>query len=277
MPAFVISYVPNVENVDEVQVVKKVEEVLKLPYPYFPLKKFNYQVGGSVHITSTVNNYQAVYTPDKDCELKAIHMCFTSYNIEDTYDVWIGSRCIIKNSHVKEMSEFRDLEVYEAVTAGTPIVIEFSNKSGLEKYMLYDFVTLVDKAVVSNLANFDWEFDWSDSNIQLGKEDTLALIINQPNYVNLESVISQFSLVITNKNTQQSVAIITCNENGLITSSYNLNGYLAEVNVIAIQSVTRFGKSIQILFKNTDVGGGVSPHNIELNIGGTVTNIIGGI
>jgi hypothetical protein len=277
MPAFVISYVPNVENVDEVQVVKTVNEVLKLPYPYFPLKKFNYQAGGAVHITATVNNYQAVYIPNHDCELKVINLCFTSYNIEDTYDVWIGSRCIIKNSYVKEMSESRELEVYELVTANTPIVIEFNNNSGLEKYMMYDLVTLVDAAVVSSLNTFGWTFNWSDTIIQLGQLDTLALIINQPNYVNLESVISTFSLDIIDRTTQQTVATITCNANGVVSSTYNQNGYLAEVNVIAIQSVTRFGKNIQVLFKNTDVGGTVSPHNIEISISGSVTNILGGI
>lgn len=308
MSAFVISYVPNVENVDNIEIVKKVNQldnvgnvqkleqvdnitnvetvqavndVKKLPHPYFPLKTYNYQHGGSVHVTATQNTYQAVYTPDYDCEFKGIHLCLTSYNIEDTYDVMIGSRYIMKGSHVKEMSEYRMLEVFEDVPAGTPIVIVFHNNSGLEKYILYEIITLVDDSVVNNSNTMDWSFTWSGVEQVVGEQDLCTLIINQPNYVNMDSVIDTFSLDITNLNTQETIAVIQYNgsiQSNYIEaeSSYESLGLLARVNVIGIVSVARYDKAIQIVFKNINDTGTTDPHHIEIGISGNVTNVING-
>ena len=315
MGAFVISYVPNVENVDNIELLKKVNQldnvtnvqrvqkvdhvdnvtnvetvqdvmtvhnVRKLPHPYFPLKKYNYQYGGSLHITNTQNLYQAVYVPGIDCEFKGVHLCFTSYNIEDTYDVMIGSRYIMQGSHVKEMSEYRMLETYEVVPAGTPIVIQFHNNSGLEKYLLFEVITLVDDSILNTSNILNWTFDWQDTSVEVGEQDFCTLIINQPNYVNMDSDIDNFTLDIRDMTTQLHVATITYN-GGIINTdyieddpTYTGQGYLARVNVIAITSVTRFDKAIQILFKNINDTGTVNPHPIELGISGDVNNLVNG-
>ena len=318
MAGFVISYVPNVENVDNIEVVKKVNkvdevttvkkvevveqvqqvdnvswvetvdnvntvhDVRKLPHPYFPLKKLNYQFGGAVHITNTQNMYQAVFVPAYECEFKGVHLTFTSYNIEDTYDVMIGSRYIIEGSHVKEMSEYRMLEVYEVVPAGTPIVVQFHNNSGLEKYLLYDFVTLVDVENMSNSNIMNWTFNWNDPTQRVGEQDTCTLVINQPNYVNMESTIHTFSLKVTDITTQSLVATIDYDGSTVSTTYveteplYQDKGYLARVGTIAILSVTRFEKAIQIVFKNINNTGTTTPHPIEMGIEGFVTNIVSG-
>lgn len=276
-----VEQVDNVTNVETVQDVMTVHDVRKLPHPYFPLKVFNYQQGGSIHVTATKNTYQAVYTPDIDCEFKGIHLCFTSYNIEDTYDVMIGSRYVMKGSHVKEMSEYRILEVYEVVPAGTPIVIVFHNNSGLEKFMLYEIITLVDEAVINNSGVMEWNFTWEDSTIEVGEQDLCTLIINQPNYVNMDSSINSFELEITNLNTQLRVANIY--GNGTVYSDYieqeptlEYLGLLGRVNVIGIVAVTKYDKSIHIVFKNINSTGTVDPHPIELGVSGIVLNNING-
>ncbi len=300
MGAFVISYVPNVENVDNIELLKKVNQldnitnvetvqdimtvhdVGKLPHPYFPLKKYNYQYGGSLHITSTQNLYQAVYTPGIDCEFKGVHLCFTSYNIEDTYDVMIGSRYIMQGSHVKEMSEYRMLETYEVVPAGTPIVIQFHNNSGLEKYLLFEVVTLVDESVLNNSDVLNWTFDWEDISVLVGEQDLCSLIINQPNYVNMDSDIDNFTLDIRDTTTQLHVAAITYQDDVLSSDyiedepEYQGSGFLARVNVTAITSVTRFDKSIQIVFMNINDTGTLDPHPIEIGISGDVNNLVNG-
>ena len=310
MPAFVISYVPNVENIDNVEFIKRLEtvdkvkqvenvqnvefvetvdnvntvhDVRKLPHPYFPLKKFNYQYGGWVHITNTTNRYQAVYLPPYDCEFKGVDLSFTSYNIEDTYDVMIGSRYIIQGSHVKEMAESRRLEVYEVVNAGTPIVVEFHNKSGLEKFMMFEFVCIFDEKTINYPGNMTWNFFWQDANQYIPEQDTMSLIINQPNYVNMESHIDNFSLQLFNLNTTETIGTITVSSNGTVTSSYVEDiieyqgmGFLGRVNVIAVLSVTKFSKSIQVVFKNISNHGASEPHPIEIGIRGLVNNVITG-
>ena len=167
MGSFTIAYVPTVEecllveqvnNVNTVQDVNTVHDVRKLPHPYFPLKKYNYQKGGQIHITPNIGMYQAVYIPDTEVEFKGIQLICTSYNVDDTYDVMIGSRYVIKDSHVKEMTEYRTFEVYEVVPSGTPIVINFHNNSGLEKYLMYEVVTLVDEEYVYDEDRLDWAF-----------------------------------------------------------------------------------------------------------------------
>ncbi len=288
MPAFVVAYVPNVENVDNVEKVKQVDtvktvedvntvhDVQKLPHPYFPLKKYNYQSGGAVHITETSNLYQAVYVPDTACELKGIHLCFTSYNIEDTYDVMVGSRYVIKGSHVKEMTEHRMLEVYEDLPAGTPITITFHNNSGLEKYLLYEFITLVDEKVLNTSSVLNWSFNWKDETVVVGAGDKCTLVIPQPNYVNMDSNIKSAVLEITDILTQQQIA--TIEHDGYVETDYQDpfypdEGYLARVNVMAIVQVTLFERAIQIVFKNIDH----VPHPIQLGVKGSIVNILEGV
>jgi len=294
MANFVVTYNVNTENVDNIELVKKVnqldnvsnvqtvQDVRKLPHPYFPLKVFNYQQGGAVHITATKNTYQAVYVPDVDCEFKGVHLCLTSYNIEDTYDVMIGSRYVIKGSHVKEMSEYRTLEVYEDVSAGTPITIVFHNNSGLEKFLLYEIITLVDEQVINNTEIMEWSFTWEDQTIEVGEQDLCTLIINQPNYVNMESRIDNFVLEITDMTTFLKVAIITYD--GTVYSDYEETdprytslGLLARVNVIGIVAVVRYDKAIQIVFKNLNDTGTVNPHPIQIGVSGIVQNYIEGM
>lgn len=316
MPAFVISYVPTVENVDNITNLEKVQkvelvdsvttvqqvenvqnvewvqtvddvntvhDVRKLPHPYFPLKKFNYQYGGWTHATAAQNTYQAVYLPEFDCEFKGIHLCFTSYNIEDTYDVMIGSRYIMKGSHVKEMSEYRMLEVYEDVPAGTPITIEFHNNSGLEKYMMFEFVCLFDEETVNYPGVMSWNFNWDGTSQYVDEQDDCVLVISQPNYVNMDSSLRDFHLELSDLTTQQVIATVVCDSSGSISTNYVESvyeyqglGYLARVGVIAVLSVTRFEKSIQVVFRNISNLGTTSPHPIEVGIYGLVNNVING-
>ena len=289
MPAFVVAYVPNVENVDNVEKVRQVDnvktvedvntvhDVRKLPHPYFPLNKFNYQRGGSLHVTETSNTYHAVYVPDMDCEFKGVHICFTSYNIEDTYDVMIGSRYIIKGSHVKEMAEYRMFEVFEVVPAGTPITIIFHNNSGLEKYLLYEFITLINEEVLNTSSILNWEFNWQDESVVVGGGDLCTLVIAQPNYVNMDSNIDSFTLNIADTTIQQDVATIEYRDGILSTDyidqQYPDEAYLARVNVMAIVQVIKFKKSIQVIFKNISN----NTHPIQVNIKGSVINILEGV
>ena len=283
MSMFTIAYVPTVEEVlkvNTVDVVRKVEEVdkvndvRKLPHPYFPLKKYNFQKGGQLHITPTMNMYQAVYIPENEVELKGVQLCFTSYNIEDKYDVMIGSRFIIKDSYVKEMTEYRMFEVYEVVPAGTPITINYYNNSGLEKFMMYELIMLIDQKVFNITSNLNWTFNWNGGAYHLGSEDVLNLIISQPNYVNMDSRISSFSLNVFDIRTQANIANITYNGN--INSTYieTVPDYiplslLARVNIIGITAIQVFEKSISILFKNLS---NITSHPIEIGITGNVVN-----
>jgi hypothetical protein len=293
MASFVIAYVPQVEQVDYIDTLHQVDNVSNVELvqdvrqihsivPHFPLKRYNYQYGGSLHVEPSVNIYSAVYTPNCDCEFKGVNLCFTSYNVEDTYNVRIGSKYIIQNSHVKEMTEYRVLENYEIVPAGTPIVIEFSNKSGLEKFMLYDLITLIDEVkILTNV--IDWTFDWQGANIQLGEQDTLALLISQPDYVNLQSSIKSFVMTMIDPLTGNQWNIL-CNPSGVISSNYtepNGSQYtglnlLGRSGVIGVISVTRYSKTIQVIFKNLNNSGTVDPHSVEIGIHSSVTNIING-
>lgn len=178
-----VDLVQNVDNVDSVDLVDEVsnvvnvetvQDVRKLPHPYFPLKKYNYQYGGSIQVTSTHNMYQAVYVPHVDSEFKGVHLCCAAYNLEDTYDVMIGSRFIIQGSHVKEMAEYRMFEVYEIVEAGTPIVIQYHNNSGLEKVVMFEVVTLIDSSVLNTSNVLEWNFDWRNESIVLDSGDTCS-------------------------------------------------------------------------------------------------------
>lgn len=279
--SFTIAYVPNVENVDNVEFVKLVDEVRKLPHPYFPNPEYtyNFQPGGRIHVT-TQNTYQAVYTPTNPCELRLITLCASAYNVEDTYDVLVGSRYVIKNSNVKEMAELRKMEVFEVVDAGTPIIINFHNNSGYEKHLFYDFSLLLSEEVINYPENFTWNFEWSDPVINVTPEDTATLVITQPDYVNMDSDVSTFDLVIKDLTLDVTVATISCDVNGVITSDYIENdplytalGLLGRVNVIGITDVQRFNKSIHVTMKNLD---DLVSHPIELSINGTVENIING-
>ena len=278
-----VKNVQNVEWVETVDNVNTVKDVRKLPHPYFPLKQYNYQYGGAVHATATQNTYQAVYLPEYDCEFKGVHLCFTSYNIEDTYDVMIGSRYIMKGSHVKEMSEYRMLEVYEDVPAGTPITIEFHNNSGLEKYLMFEFVCLFDETIINYPGIMTWNFDWKDTAQTINEQDDCVLVINQPNYVNMDSTISDFNLTIADLTTQATIATVSCDNSGNISSNYVETlpeyqgiGYLARVGIIAIKSITRFDKAIQIVFRNIGTTGTTTPHPIEMGVHGLVNNVING-
>ena len=288
MGSFTIAYVPTVEEVlkveqvdrvqlvDTVDTVNTVNDVKKLPHPYFPLKKLNYQTGGQIHVAPVTGMYQAVYIPNREIEFKGIHLCLTSYNIEDTYDVMIGSRYVIKNSYVKEMTEYRMFEVYEIVPAGTPIVINFHNNSGLEKYLMYEIIALSNEAITTDINNLNWAFYWEGLNVEVGEDDYLSLVLIQPNYVNMDSNIDAFTLTIADLTQHVETAEITY-LNGTITSTYEEtvpeymnSGFLARVNVIAITSIIVYEKSFVIVFKNIS---STDPHPVEIGISGSVINI----
>lgn len=284
MGSFTIAYVPTVEecllveqvnNVNTVQDVNTVHDVRKLPHPYFPLKKYNYQKGGQIHITPNIGMYQAVYIPDTEVEFKGIQLICTSYNVDDTYDVMIGSRYVIKDSHVKEMTEYRTFEVYEVVPSGTPIVINFHNNSGLEKYLMYEVVTLVDEEYVYDEDRLDWAFSWEGEPSKLDGGDNLSLVIIQPNFVNVESDIESFELDIIDLTLQTVVATLTYSGSGVVSDyvesnpDYMDSNFLARVNVTAITSVVGHDRSIVINFKNVS---STDQHPIEIRIVGTVVN-----
>lgn len=285
MGSFTIAYVPTVEEVLKVEQVDRVQlvdtvgtvnDVRKLPHPYFPLKQLNFQTGGQIHIAHATGMYQAVYIPNKEIEFKGIHLCLTSYNIEDTYDVMIGARYVIKNSYVKEMTEYRMFEVYEVVPAGTPIVINFHNNSGLEKYLMYEIIALSNEAVTTDIDNLDWSFYWEGLNVEVGAGDYLSLVLIQPNYVNMDSNIDSFTLTIADLTQHIEVARITYS-GGVLSSTYaetvpeyENSGFLARVNVIAITSVIAYEKSFVVTFKNIS---SIDPHPVEIGISGSVTNI----
>lgn len=295
MAGFIIAYVPTVETVLEVENVQNVQsvdlvdkvtlvetvdlvkrvndvdtvhDVRKLPSPYFPLKKLNSQIGGKLHVTANMSTFSATYYPEVDCEFKGVDLCFTSYNIEDTYDVLVGSRFVIKNSSVKEMSEYRRFETYELVPAGTPLTIHFHNNSGAEKFLLYDMINVVD-VDVNYPVPYPWTFDWVDSTLNLDEGDTMTLVIAQPDFVNLDLIISGFTLTVRDMLSQDNVATISYS-GGNVSSTFSESGRFARVNVIAIIDVKRYAQAIHIIFKNINTTGTSNHHPIEIGINGAI-------
>lgn len=267
MSGFIVSYVPQVEVVDQIK---------RLPHPYFPLKKLNFQHGGSLHIEALENIYQAVYIPPVDCEFKGIHLCCTAYNVDDTYDVMIGGRYVIQGSSVKEMAEHRMFETYETVSAGTPIVIQFHNTSGLEKFLLYEIILLLDQEVYGESELSSWNFEWLGTGYQLRPQENMTLVINQPLSIGINKIINSFSLRVIDMTMPERESLIQYG-GGQVTSNYSeqvgsLQGMnlLARVNNIAITFVSAFDHSIQIIFRNID---SINPHPIEIKLIGAVNNI----
>lgn len=276
-----VQTVDNVDWVATVDNVNTVHDVRKLPHPFFPLKKYNYQPGGTVHVTAEQNHYQAVYVPEQDVEFKGVHLSCTSYNIEDTYDVMIGARYIIQNSSMKEMAEYRMMEVYEVVPAGTPIVIHFHNNSGLEKYLQYDFVCLVDTERMAYPSILNWVFYWEGLAINVNGTDTCALHIAQPGYVNLESYVTSFEIDVINMLTGDKIATIAGSSGGSVSDyvetdpAYSNMGLLGRVNIIGITNVIRHAQSIEVDFKNLS---NTNNHPIEIRLVGRVLNqVVGGV
>ena len=270
-----VDKVTVVDSVTRVDSVGPVDEIKKLPWPYFPLKTRNYQEGGMIYISPAQSKYQAIFYTNVPVEFKGINICFTAYNIEDTYDVLVGSQYVIKGSHVKEMSENRRLEVYELVDANIPITIDFYNNSGSEKYLLFDFITLSNTAIQENIIH-DWTFAWNGDNSQVDPGDFCTLLVIQPSYVNPDSIIETFFLNLIDLSTQLPIASISCDEGGGITSGYietdpelQPYGFLARANIIAVTSVERQNRVIKIVFKNI----GSVPHPIEIGISGAVHNV----
>lgn len=280
--SFVIAYVPQVDNVSEVEQVNNVsvvEEVKKLPHPAFPLKKYNFQLGGVVEIVNSYNMFESVYTPQHDCEFKGLSIVYDTYNIEDKYNILVGSRYVIKDARPKEMAEHRLFNTFEVVPSGTPIVIQHINNSGKAKTLMYDLQLLFDSVITQDGSQFNWTFNWNGESVNIPEGDTCILIVNVPPYVNMGSNISTFNLDLTNTNTELDICTITCGAGGSITSNYietdplyQGQGFLARSNVIAVTNVTRYDKSIHIVFKNINTTG-MPPHPIEIGISGSVVNL----
>lgn len=108
---------------------------------------------------------------------------------------------------------------------------------------------------------------------------THALVITQPSYVNMNSTVDSFDLVITNSDTNSYISNITYSDvdnlyTNYIDSEYPSEGYYARSNVIAIINVIKYSKSIEVVFKNISTA---LAHPIEIGIQGTVINeMIGG-
>jgi hypothetical protein len=265
--SFVIAYVPQVDYIETLNLVNRVEkvgEIEKFPTPLFPRKTHNYQVGGMIHIPATTGSHFAVLNVDKAAEYKGINICFTAYNIEDTFDVLVGSRPVIKNSHVKEMSEFREMIVCEMIPQNTPLTIEFKNNSGLEKYLMYDHIMVIDTDVVNTPNTLEWNFVWRDDIVQLGAEDTLTLMVIQPNYVNADSTINEFTLTVKDKNIPANVlGTITC-------SGGTVDGFPLTSGDLRVLNVEKFPRYIAITIKNISQ---ILSHPVALEIVGSVVNI----
>jgi hypothetical protein len=259
--------------------LNKVKFVEKLPHPYFPLKKINYQHGGQIEVGTSINQYHAVYTPTVSCELKAISIVCSAYNIEDTYDIMVGDRFLVRGSHVKEMAEKRILEVFEVVGAGQSISLMYHNNSGLSKIVLYDIITLIDTPVNSTALDVDWSFTLDSTNVFLDSQEQELAVVYQPNYVNMTSVIDSFDIVITNSTTQLEIGTLVFDGTNVTSTyvetnpTYQSLGLLGRVNVIGITGVNVHDTRIEVMFKNLSAPNVADLHPIEIGLSGLVTNI----
>jgi len=86
------TYVPDVDIVHVVECVRHVHGLPRFIMGVLPTKSNDYHEGQRVHIPGgRPGIYQAVYIPQVNCELKAISMGFSAYNLADYYDIIIGN------------------------------------------------------------------------------------------------------------------------------------------------------------------------------------------
>ena len=113
-----------------------VDELRKLPYPYFPSKTTPYVKGFRLFVPAQKGIYEVTYVPESDMDLTGVAVASTGYADFDYWELQIGDLKLFESIYTKELPEVYApgaLGAVVPVPAGTTIAFRFHNESATSK------------------------------------------------------------------------------------------------------------------------------------------------
>lgn len=269
------TFVPEVDYVHKIGCVEWVNGLDQIfPPGYLPDKRHMYEEGGRTLIPASPGRFTGTYITADDCDLKKINISFSAYNLEDTYDVMVGDRYLIRNAPTIEMAETKVLDLHERVKAGVPVVIVFHNNSSTEKYMFYSVVVYTDYQHKDDPSRYPWYFNWSGYDILLPEKSVHSHDFSLPEAYIDKVTLERIELTVSSFQEHKLLAKVTWSrEMGTRTSymekdpMYVGESPLARDRTILFTEVQVNNNIITLVFRNLgDTELGVNDSRIGMDI-----------
>lgn len=127
--------------------VDRVGEIGKLPHPIFPSLTMPKAKGSYIEVPPSVGTYTKIITADKDTEFIAVSLACTGYLFPDYWEFFVGNYKVMETIYTKEVPQTvyggTQMTLVLPVPAGTPLRVDFVNKSGTSKQVFFDLKLLV--------------------------------------------------------------------------------------------------------------------------------------
>lgn len=269
------TFVPEVDYVHKVGCVEWVNGLDQIfPEGFLPEKRYTFEEGGKTYIPPEPGRFTGTYITGSDCDLKRINLSFSAYNLEDTYDILIGDRYLVRNAPTIEMAETKNLDLHEKADTGTPIIIVFHNNSATEKYMFYSVTVFTDFEYRENLITFPWYFNWSGYSTMLVEQHMHTEEFQLPKEYADGYHFDRIEMTVTSFQEHKLLAKVTWSAKTGLKTTYveNDQAYIGESplardRTILFTDVQVMGSIVRLVFRNLgDTDFGVNDSRIGMNI-----------
>lgn len=125
----------------------RVARIDKLPHPIFPSKTVPKVKGAYIDVPPVMGVYPKIIIANKDLEFISVSLACTGYLFPDYWEFWIGDYKVMESIYTKEIPQTvyggTQMTMVYPVPAGTPMRIDFVNKSSTSKQVFFDLKLLV--------------------------------------------------------------------------------------------------------------------------------------
>ncbi len=100
--------------------------------------------GEMLEIISATGQYEIKLKAPATGRITGITYSLSTWNYEDSWDLYVGSTKLFSNVRTKEYGEHKHFNVYYPMTSGQEIRFVFNNNSGSSRIVWVDFAVLED-------------------------------------------------------------------------------------------------------------------------------------
>jgi hypothetical protein len=125
----------------------RIGRIDKLPYPIFPSLTMPKVKGSYIDVPPDTGTYPKIITSNKDLEFISISVACTGYLFPDYWEFYVGNYKVMETIYTKEVPQTvysgTQMTMVLPIPAGTPMRVDFVNKSGTSKQVYLDLKLLV--------------------------------------------------------------------------------------------------------------------------------------
>jgi hypothetical protein len=133
----------------------RVGRVDKLPHPIFPSLTMPKVKGSFIDVPPNTGTYSKILTANKDLEFISVSLACTGYLFPDYWEFFVGNYKVMETIYTKEVPQTvyggTQMTLVLPIPAGTPMRVDFVNRSSTSKQVFFDLKLLVSPSDADSL------------------------------------------------------------------------------------------------------------------------------